>query len=54
MTGVPAASIPCGMSNRLPIGLQIWAAAGADEVVLGVAHGYQTATDWHLRRPGSA
>jgi aspartyl-tRNA(Asn)/glutamyl-tRNA(Gln) amidotransferase subunit A len=51
MTGVPAASIPCGMSNGLPIGLQIFAAAGADDVVLGVAHAYQKATDWHARHP---
>jgi aspartyl-tRNA(Asn)/glutamyl-tRNA(Gln) amidotransferase subunit A len=52
MTGVPAASIPCGLSREgLPIGLQIWAAAGDDDVVLGVAHRYQTATDWHERHP---
>ena len=52
MTGVPAASLPCGFSAEgLPIGLQIWAAAGADTTVLTVARRYQERTEWHRRRP---
>jgi aspartyl-tRNA(Asn)/glutamyl-tRNA(Gln) amidotransferase subunit A len=52
MTGVPAASVPCGFSQAgLPIGLQLWAAAGADDLVLGVAHRYQERTAWHEARP---
>jgi Asp-tRNA(Asn)/Glu-tRNA(Gln) amidotransferase A subunit family amidase len=52
MTGVPAASVPCGFSRSgLPIGLQLWAASGADDVVLAVAHRYQERTDWHRARP---
>jgi aspartyl-tRNA(Asn)/glutamyl-tRNA(Gln) amidotransferase subunit A len=52
MTGVPAASVPCGFSSDgLPIGLQIWATAGADDVVLGVAHQYQARTEWHRAHP---
>jgi len=52
MTGVPAISLPCGFSRSgLPIGLQIWGGYGADDLVLAVAQGYQTRTEWHTRRP---
>jgi aspartyl-tRNA(Asn)/glutamyl-tRNA(Gln) amidotransferase subunit A len=52
MTGVPAASVPCGFSaSGLPVGLQLWAAEGADDLVLAVAHAYQQRTEWHRRRP---
>ena len=52
MTGVPAASVPCGLSRGgLPIGLQVWAASGADDVVLTVAHRYQQTTEWHRAHP---
>ena len=50
--GIPAISVPCGFTKAgLPIGLQIAAAAGRDDLVLRVAHGYEQATEWHMRRP---
>ncbi len=49
--GVPAISVPCGFSHDgLPVGLQIVGPAFAESRVLAVAHVYQQATDWHLRR----
>ena len=52
LTGVPAISVPCGFgSNGLPIGLQIAAAPLAENVVLRVASAYESATEWHTRRP---
>ncbi|MBW3533822.1 MAG: amidase [Gemmatimonadetes bacterium] len=52
MTGAPALSVPCGFSRSgLPIGLQLWAARGADDVVLAVGGAWQRATAWHLQRP---
>lgn len=53
MAGVPAISVPCGVSEGLPLGLQIWGARDADARVLAVAGAYQRASDWHLRRPSS-
>jgi Asp-tRNA(Asn)/Glu-tRNA(Gln) amidotransferase A subunit family amidase len=50
--GIPAVSVPCGFTRSgLPIGLQIAAAAGRDDIVLRVAHAYEQATEWHKRRP---
>lgn len=55
MTAAPAVSVPCGFSRAgLPMGLQVWSAAGADAVALTVAGAYQRATDWHRRRPALA
>ena len=48
----PSVSVPCGFtSNGLPIGLQISARPGADEIVLRVAQAYELATAWHKRAP---
>ncbi|MBV9324934.1 MAG: amidase [Chloroflexi bacterium] len=53
LCGFPAMSIPCGFDRQeLPIGLQLAAAPWREAVLLRVAHQYQQATDWHLRRPG--
>lgn len=37
LVGVPAISIPCGMSNGLPVGLQLMAAQKHDRELLGMA-----------------
>ena len=50
--GVPAISVPCGFSAAgLPIGLMIAGPPLGEARVLALAHAYQQATDWHLRRP---
>jgi len=52
MAGVPALALPCGMSrNGLPIGLQLIAARGRDDVVLALGAAFQRETDWHRRWP---
>jgi len=47
------ALVLCGgySETGLPLGLQIIGRAGDDARVLQVGHAYQTATDWHSRRP---
>jgi aspartyl-tRNA(Asn)/glutamyl-tRNA(Gln) amidotransferase subunit A len=50
--GLPAISIPCGFSaSGLPIGLQIAAAPGNEGVLMSLAYVYQSATEWHKKRP---
>jgi aspartyl-tRNA(Asn)/glutamyl-tRNA(Gln) amidotransferase subunit A len=50
--GWPTTSVPCGFSKTgLPIGLQIAAAPGRDDMALRAAHAYEQHTDWHTRKP---
>jgi aspartyl-tRNA(Asn)/glutamyl-tRNA(Gln) amidotransferase subunit A len=52
LTGFPAMSLPCGFDRLgLPIGLQLAGAPWQEALLLGVAHQYQVATDWHRQRP---
>ena len=52
VAGVPALSIPAGFSSdNLPLSLQLVGKPMADGLLMRVAHAYQQATDWHLRRP---
>jgi aspartyl-tRNA(Asn)/glutamyl-tRNA(Gln) amidotransferase subunit A len=55
LAGLPGLSIPCGFDARgLPVGLQIMGNHFAESRMLGAAHRYQQATDWHLRVPREA
>lgn len=48
----PALSLPCGFdSSGMPIGMQLIAAPGRDELLLSLGEAYQEVTDWHRRRP---
>ena len=49
LTGMPAASVPCGFTDGLPVGLQVMGPAFSDPLVLRVARAYEWATDWHRR-----
>ncbi|HET7392440.1 MAG TPA: amidase, partial [Candidatus Binatia bacterium] len=52
MLGLPGCSIPCGInSHGMPIGLQLIGGWFADQIVLNAAFAFQSATDWHTRRP---
>jgi aspartyl-tRNA(Asn)/glutamyl-tRNA(Gln) amidotransferase subunit A len=52
LAGLPGISIPCGFSKAgLPIGMQLQGPAFGEASLLNAAHQYQTATDWHTRRP---
>jgi aspartyl-tRNA(Asn)/glutamyl-tRNA(Gln) amidotransferase subunit A len=52
LAGLPALSIPCGFDAAgLPVGLQLMGRHFSEGLLLGAAHRYQQATDWHLRVP---
>ena len=52
LAGVPALSMPCGFGHRgRPVGLQLIANYFDEARLLGAAHRYQLATDWHRRVP---
>lgn len=51
LAGVPAISVPCGMSNGLPIGLQIIGKAFDESNVLRVAHAFEQSTAYHKMHP---
>jgi len=66
LAGLPAMSIPCGFgrgeetalpsdpsrgNGNLPVGLHIVGNYFSEASMLGLAHRYQRATDWHTRVP---
>ena len=51
LAGLPGMSVPCGFAGGLPVGLQLIGNYFAEGQLLNVAHRYQQATDWHLKRP---
>ena len=52
LAGLPGLSIPCGFdASGLPVGLQLMGNYFSEAQLLGAAHRYQQATDWHLRVP---
>jgi len=54
LAGLPGASIPCGLVDGLPVGLQLIGPAFSEATVLNFAHQYQQKTDWHQRAPEQA
>jgi aspartyl-tRNA(Asn)/glutamyl-tRNA(Gln) amidotransferase subunit A len=52
LAGLPALAVPCGFDGkRLPVGLQLTGNYFCEALLLGAAHRYQQASDWHLRVP---
>jgi aspartyl-tRNA(Asn)/glutamyl-tRNA(Gln) amidotransferase subunit A len=51
LAGLPALSVPCGFSDKLPVGLQIIGPQWGEQKVFNVGYAYQQVTDWHKQRP---
>jgi aspartyl-tRNA(Asn)/glutamyl-tRNA(Gln) amidotransferase subunit A len=52
IAGVPALSLPCGLSKTdLPIGLQMIGKPFDEATLLKAAYAYEQSTDWHKRKP---
>ena len=43
LAGIPAISVPCGLSEGLPIGVQLVGNFWSEDVLLNLAHKYETA-----------
>ncbi|MDT3672647.1 MAG: Asp-tRNA(Asn)/Glu-tRNA(Gln) amidotransferase subunit GatA [Aromatoleum sp.] len=55
LAGLPGLSHPCGFgAGDLPVGLQLVGDYFSEARLLNVAHRFQQASDWHLRRPAVA
>ncbi|GGB67059.1 Asp-tRNA(Asn)/Glu-tRNA(Gln) amidotransferase subunit GatA [Fictibacillus barbaricus] len=51
LAGVPAISVPCGLSDGLPIGLQIIGKHFDESTIYRVAHAFEQATEHHKAKP---
>ena len=51
LAGLPGMSIPAGMINDLPVGLQLIGNYFDESRLLNCAHQFQNATDWHTKTP---
>ena len=51
IAGIPAISLPAGMADGLPVGLQLLAAPLREKTLFRAAYAYEQATDWHRLRP---
>jgi aspartyl-tRNA(Asn)/glutamyl-tRNA(Gln) amidotransferase subunit A len=54
IAGIAGISLPCGFTQGpqpLPIGLQLLGPTFGEEKLLRIARMYESATDWHKRRP---
>ncbi|OGT88567.1 MAG: glutaminyl-tRNA synthase (glutamine-hydrolyzing) subunit A, partial [Gammaproteobacteria bacterium RIFOXYA12_FULL_61_12] len=51
LAGLPGMSIPVGLANSLPVGLQLIGNYFDEGRLLSAAHRFQQATDWHLAAP---
>ncbi|MGI9295374.1 MAG: Asp-tRNA(Asn)/Glu-tRNA(Gln) amidotransferase subunit GatA [Pseudomonadales bacterium] len=49
LAGLPALSVPTGLVEEKPVGLQLIANYMQEGALLNAAHMYQQATDWHQR-----
>jgi aspartyl-tRNA(Asn)/glutamyl-tRNA(Gln) amidotransferase subunit A len=51
LAGLPGMSVPCGMVEDKPVGLQIIGNYFDEARMLNVAHQFQQITDWHHQAP---
>jgi aspartyl-tRNA(Asn)/glutamyl-tRNA(Gln) amidotransferase subunit A len=53
LAGLPGLSIPCGLKDGMPVGLQVIGNYFSESKLLNIGHQFQTATDWHTKKPSA-
>jgi len=51
LAGLPAMSLPAGLVDNKPVGLQVIGDYFSEDRLLNIAHKYQQVTDWHQQTP---
>jgi aspartyl-tRNA(Asn)/glutamyl-tRNA(Gln) amidotransferase subunit A len=51
LAGLPAMSVPNGIVDNKPVGMQLIGNFLEENKILQAAHSFQTSTDWHLKTP---
>ena len=51
LAGLPALSLPCGVSDQMPVGMQFIGPHFGEALLLTLGREYQSETDWHALHP---
>ena len=51
IAGIPAISLPCGLADGLPVGLQIMGNYFREDTLFNLAYSYEQSTNWHEMHP---
>jgi aspartyl-tRNA(Asn)/glutamyl-tRNA(Gln) amidotransferase subunit A len=51
LAGLPALSLPCGVSDQMPVGMQFIGPHFGESSLLTLGREYQSETDWHALHP---
>ena len=51
LAGLPALSLPCGVSDQMPVGMQFIGPHFGESLLLTLGREYQSETDWHALHP---
>ncbi len=51
LAGLPALNLPCGFSQKLPVGMQIIGPQFSEELLFRVGYSYEQSCEWYKKRP---
>jgi aspartyl-tRNA(Asn)/glutamyl-tRNA(Gln) amidotransferase subunit A len=51
LVGLPAISLPCGFSNKMPVAISVVTRPFYENQLIAMGKLFQSKTDWHRRRP---